>query len=232
MTIEEIQSVSYGMANGYVVKTGGRIVVIDTGVKGKYKLLERILASMGFDCTDIELVILTHTHYDHTGNIAECRKTSGARVAVHEAEADNLRKGRSGMPAGVTGVGKFAIALTRLIGMNGGTFEAVEPDILVTGETFDLHQYGFPGVAVHTPSHSIGSVSIVAEDGSCFPGDILFNLSRKSVMPPVGNNPELFAQHWRRLLELGARRFYPGHGKPFDRERLEAQLADMSEQKG
>jgi glyoxylase-like metal-dependent hydrolase (beta-lactamase superfamily II) len=116
--------------------------------------------------------------------------------------------------------------------MGGASFEPVEPEIEfgASGEadrgtmTYDLHEYGFPGAAIHTPSHSPGSISLLCDDGSCFPGDILFNILPGSVMPPFADNPELLASHWRLLLDRGAQTFYPGHGRPFGRERVEAAL--------
>ncbi|MFO7849054.1 MAG: MBL fold metallo-hydrolase [Spirochaetia bacterium] len=239
MPIEEIRTIASGKVNAYVVRSEGKIILVDTGMKGKYKKAERALASMGSDCTDIDLVILTHTHYDHSGNAAECKKTSGASIVVHAAEAENLRSGISLIPSGATSLGKIAVGLAKALGFGKVKFPSVEPDTVfgasaqeagfADGEipSFDLHSYGFPGIALHTPSHSPGSLSLISDEGSCFPGDILFNIFPGTVMPPVADKPELLAAHWRLLLNRGARRFYPGHGKPFDKDRLEKELESL-----
>ena len=255
MTIEEVRPLAFKKGNGYVVRSDEKVILVDTGIGGKFKTIERTLASMGLDCTDIELVILTHTHYDHVGNVAACTDLSGAPVLVHAAEAQVLRDGYSGFPGGATRFGRFMVGLVKGLGLGGASFEPVEPEIVLGAEEdpagsdvvartapgsenvtapgaegegiFDLHRYGFPGIAVHTPSHSPGSISVLAEDGSCFPGDILFNIFPGSLMPPFADNPELLARHWRELLDRGAARFYPGHGKPFGRARVEATLAKL-----
>jgi hydroxyacylglutathione hydrolase len=223
----EIYNIPFGRSNGYILKTDEKISIIDAGLSGQCRKIERTLASLGLDCTDIDLVLLTHTHYDHTGCAAECRRISGASLLVHEAEAENLRVGRSGLPAGATGLGRFVVGVARRFGFAEADFEAVEPDIVLGAadtDRFDLHKYGFPGIACHTPSHSHGSLSFITDDGDCFPGDILFNIFPGTVTPPFADNPELLTTHWRLLLSMGAQTFYPGHGKPFGREKVKAQL--------
>ena len=49
MSIDEIRPISFGKANGYVLKIDGKIIIADTGIKGKFKVIERTLAEMGFD---------------------------------------------------------------------------------------------------------------------------------------------------------------------------------------
>jgi len=113
--------------------------------------------------------------------------------------------------------------LARVLHMDGSAFPPVRADLLVDDE-MDLHEHGFPGAAIHTPSHSAGSISLLTDDGSCFPGDILFNIFRGTVRPPFADYPGRLQGHWRMLLDRGARIFYPGHGAPFPRERVEAEL--------
>ncbi len=240
----EIRPIPFGQGNGYVLRNEGRVIIVDTGPKGKYKKIKRSLAQMGHDCTEISLVVLTHTHYDHTGNLAACKRMSGAPVAVHAAEAQMLRDGYSTIPSGATPGGRFIVSLVRRLGLGGASFEPVEPEIVLGApgaagvsvaaaseptDSFDLHEHGFPGEAIHTPSHSPGSISLLCDDGSCFPGDILFNIFPGTVMPPFADNPELLASHWRLLLDRGAKTFYPGHGRPFGRDRLESALEKKGE---
>lgn len=225
-----IHQIQFGMANAYLVVSEAtvsekNIVLIDTGLQGKSELVEKALGTVGATFRDIKLIVLTHTHYDHAGTAAECKVLSGAPVAVQEAEAEVLRKGESRFPGGATRLGRFMIGTVQKLRLGAKPFPPVEPDILV-GDELDLHKFGFPGTALHTPSHSPGSMSLVADDGSCFPGDILFNIFPGSVFPPFADNPELLKIHWRLLLERGAQRFYPGHGRPFGTEKIERELRD------
>src|SRR5438067_9660008 len=64
--------------------------LIDTGPCSDEALaaLEQQLASLDLAVEDIELVLLTHHHLDHTGLAATIRERSGARVAALDAAAD------------------------------------------------------------------------------------------------------------------------------------------------
>jgi glyoxylase-like metal-dependent hydrolase (beta-lactamase superfamily II) len=50
---------------------GRRTSLIDTGRFGNYGVLESMLKSIGKDFSDIDRIILTHSHEDHDGNVAE-----------------------------------------------------------------------------------------------------------------------------------------------------------------
>ena len=39
---------------------------------------------------DIKTIVITHHHFDHIGSLDKLKKISGARVAVHSADADYL----------------------------------------------------------------------------------------------------------------------------------------------
>jgi glyoxylase-like metal-dependent hydrolase (beta-lactamase superfamily II) len=92
---------------------------------------------------------------------------------------------------------------------------------------YDLNPFGIEGRVVPTPGHSRGSVSVILESGEAFVGDTGFNVpfvSRKSVFPPWAEDVAVLGESWKKLLLSGARMFYPGHGRPFDREKLRRSL--------
>lgn len=223
---DHIHRIDFHRVNAYLFESGRSITLIDSGLKGSFGRVEAALKKTGRGPEDIDLIILTHTHYDHTGNTAECARRSGARVAVQRSEAEDLAAGYSSFPAGATLTGKIMTGLARILRMDGSAFSPVEADLLVD-EEMDLHEYGFPGVAIHTPSHSVGSMSLLTDGGACFPGDILFNIFPGTVRPPFADYPDRLMEHWRLLLDRGARMFYPGHGAPFSREKIEAELKRM-----
>ncbi|MGC9312365.1 MAG: MBL fold metallo-hydrolase [Sediminispirochaetaceae bacterium] len=220
---ETIHRIDFRRVNAYLVESGSLITMIDSGLKGSFGRVEAALRKIGRRPEDIGLIIQTHTHYDHTGNTAECARRSGARVAVQRSEAEDLAAGYSSFPAGATPLGKIVTGLARILRVDGSAFSPVKADLLVD-EEMDLHEYGFPGTAIHTPSHSAGSMSLLTDGGACFPGDILFNIFPGTVRPPFADYPDRLREHWRRLLDRGARMFYPGHGAPFHREKTEAEL--------
>jgi glyoxylase-like metal-dependent hydrolase (beta-lactamase superfamily II) len=102
-------------------------------------------------------------------------------------------------------------------------FTPLVPDISIDGP-FDLAKYGLEGTALPLPGHSAGSIGVILDTGEAFVGDAAFNIFPRTVVPPLADDPAALLESWRILLSSGARTFYPGHGKPFGREKLEASL--------
>ncbi|MCF7949216.1 MAG: MBL fold metallo-hydrolase [Spirochaetia bacterium] len=225
MSAYEVNRISMGMVNAYLVKTEKQLFLIDTGLAGKQSIarIEAACGRMGRSVGDIDMILLTHTHHDHAGGAAECKSRSAAPILLHKDEAEVLRFGISGFPAGTNSLVRFMVAVAKKRQKGGTPFPPAEADIVIDSD-LDLHNYGFPGVAVPTPSHTAGSLSLLTDWGDCFCGDILFNIFPGTVFPPVADNPEALTSKWSLLLERGAKLFYPGHGGPIERQRVEREL--------
>jgi hydroxyacylglutathione hydrolase len=94
----------------------------------------------------------------------------------------------------------------------------IEADLLLGDEGLDLEPYGVSGRIVHTPGHSPGSVSVLLPSGEAFVGDLAMNGPPMCLRPSFGifaDRPEQVPASWRRLVAMGARVAYPGHGNPF-----------------
>ena len=87
----------------YLVR-GERTALIDTGPKQRLpmmpkegiprpdippvvEVLPQALAAMGMTMADIDLILITHIHFDHNGGNAAIKEASGAEIAIHEVEA-------------------------------------------------------------------------------------------------------------------------------------------------
>jgi glyoxylase-like metal-dependent hydrolase (beta-lactamase superfamily II) len=77
-----------GTVNLWLLR-GEPLTLVDTGPKSDEALwaLERQLRNHGLAVEDIELLLLTHHHLDHTGLAGRIRERSGARVAALDATA-------------------------------------------------------------------------------------------------------------------------------------------------
>lgn len=64
--------------------SGRKNTLIDTGRFGNLPFLESLLKSIGKEITDIDIVIPTHSHEDHDGNVVEILNASGAELWAHE----------------------------------------------------------------------------------------------------------------------------------------------------
>ena len=53
----------------YLIKIGKDNILIDTSSKENGKELLRELSKLGVDLRDVHIILLTHSHQDHTGNL-------------------------------------------------------------------------------------------------------------------------------------------------------------------
>jgi hydroxyacylglutathione hydrolase len=166
--------------NAYIVRlpSSGTAVMVDPGDEGP-RLLEALRA---LEVSELAAILLTHTHFDHIGAVAEVARATGAPVYVPEREVEMLRDPNAYM---------------RLPGF--GPFEGYEADHTVGGgETLELAGMAFEVQFV--PGHSIGHVSYGLPDhGALFSGDVLFQGSVGRVDLPGGDWPTLEASIGRLL---------------------------------
>jgi len=212
----DIISIPLGFCQCYVLKGEG-IVVLDSGVSKKGAVFTRILKEKGIRFEDVNLVILTHGHYDHIGSASEIKSLTGASLAMHKAEAHWLENSLTPLPPGITVWGKIFIRLNSLF-MPFIKIPPSEVDLILDDEGLSLADCGIPGQVVYTPGHSSGSVSVLLDSGEAFVGDLAMNkfpLCVSPSLPIFAEDPSAVISSWKKLIKLGASKVYPAHGKPF-----------------
>jgi hydroxyacylglutathione hydrolase len=178
--------------NAYLLRPAGgeRAVLVDPGEEA-----DRLLAVIGQLQVKLDAILLTHTHFDHIGAVAEVARATGAPVYVPELERDVL--------ANINDYVTFP---------GFGPFEAYEAEETVAGGE-RLQLAGLDIDVLFTPGHSPGHVtySVDGED-ALFSGDVLFQGSVGRVDLPGGSWPTLAASI-ESLLERfpDDTRVHPGH---------------------
>ena len=224
--LPEIVPISGGHAHAYLVKVGTAGVLIDSGIPGSAERLRRGIHSSGVSIGNLRLIVLTHAHYDHAGGAAELQAASGAQVLASRLEVGHLAEGRTPFPRGLNPWARLASSAGRRLMGGRRQFTPLVPEVSIDG-SFDLGEYGLAGKALPLPGHSAGSIGVILDSGEAFVGDAAFNIFPRSVVPPLADDPAALLESWRLLLESGAATFYPGHGKPFGREKLQASLPPL-----
>jgi glyoxylase-like metal-dependent hydrolase (beta-lactamase superfamily II) len=137
-------------------------------------------------------LIVTHTHWDHIGDVAAVADRYAVPVVVHEIERERLERPLGG-PAPIK--------------------PAKVDRTLVDGDEVVVGSHRF--VVLHTPGHSPGQISLYSEaDGLMFGGDTLFPNGYGRVDIPGASEAQTLATI-RRLLALPDNvKVYTGHGLP------------------
>jgi glyoxylase-like metal-dependent hydrolase (beta-lactamase superfamily II) len=192
----------------------------------KIKVFKKELAKTGIKEGDIKLIVLTHSHFDHCGSAFEIRKLTGAKVAIHESERKYLEYGGMLIPKGVNFRGKITQPILFPF-FKRISFTKFSPDILIKDDPYPLTEYGIRGNIVHTPGHTIGSLSIILDTGEGFVGCMAHNgfpFRSSPGLPIYAEDIEEIKKQWRILTDSGVKTIYPGHGKPFPIEVLRKSL--------
>lgn len=200
---EDIERVAgVRVSNAYVVTTGDGLLVVDTGIPGNAGRIVAAVERLGRRPGDVRTIVLTHSHPDHVGSAARLKRLTGARVAIHEADAPVL-DGRE-PPGG----GRIAMRLVyRVLRLR-----PLAPDLLLR----DGDRVGGLEV-IHVPGHTPGSIVLRRDDGVVFSGDALLGDSRGGIRPPdprLAIDPDQAAASAAKIRGLGPTLLLPGHGQP------------------
>jgi glyoxylase-like metal-dependent hydrolase (beta-lactamase superfamily II) len=76
---EDVQLLTQGVTNFYLIEEAGRFTVVDAGTPGDWDFFVRSLTTLG-QLVDLEAVLLTHAHPDHTGFAEKARTETAATV--------------------------------------------------------------------------------------------------------------------------------------------------------
>jgi metallo-beta-lactamase class B len=77
----------------YLIPTTAGHILINTGVNDSTAAIRSNIQTAGFKFEDIRLLLATHGHWDHVAAMAEIKRLTGARMLMHEADADLLESG-------------------------------------------------------------------------------------------------------------------------------------------
>ncbi len=213
--------------NFYVLLSGGKTVLIDSGNPDEYvepylKLFDEIPPP--------EHILLTHNHLDHSGMAGVFQREFGSKVWIHKNDMSLLAKGVSigaSMEVLVNTWKKLGMddelikwAHQRVGEFNRTTLPVPESTIPIECDGM-LDIPGFNIRVVHTPGHTPGSCSFIEEKRNIiFTGDTLLPLGLKTPLPSlqIGERPGVLKTFLSSLVKLHGIKpsaVFPGHGEPF-----------------
>jgi glyoxylase-like metal-dependent hydrolase (beta-lactamase superfamily II) len=200
-----------GRVRAYLYRAGGAFTLIDTGIAGRASLILAEVKRAGASPSDITR-IAAHCHRDHTGNLAELRRLTGARTFAGRDDAPFIR-GEAVAPEPQLTEAEQAIAET----LAGGMPEAPPCDVdteLDDGDQIDLGST--PASVIHLPGHTRGSIAVyVPAARILFTGDAIASLGGgRLIVGQFNIDPALALASLERLAGLEVDVVCLGHGNP------------------
>jgi hydroxyacylglutathione hydrolase len=241
----KITPLKVGLTNSYLLQAGHQNVLIDTGYEDEWERFHNSLQEVNVRLSDISHLVLTHSHDDHCGLLNRVVQANpDMRIVMSSHARELLAKGANDRTHGGAYINRrVKLILSSLRRLNKRfderwsthrfpPYRARAHDILIREDTqLDAIGIGLHGRILETPGHSIDSISVVLEDGSCFVGDAASNMPHI-----VGTHYcviqledlEEYYKSWGKLLAAGARRIFPAHGQPFSATELERNVGKIT----
>jgi glyoxylase-like metal-dependent hydrolase (beta-lactamase superfamily II) len=186
MQVTNVNGVFYD-SNAYLIDAK-RKTLVDAGIDGK-----RVLGQVP---ADLDLIVLTHCHYDHMAAVPEIVAATGAKVAMHEDDIACLKSDR--------------ISAAATFGRKSPAFKV--DVVLHDGDLVDLSDVKLK--VIHTPGHTPGSICLYDEASHIlFTGDTVFE-GGSFGRTDIGGNEEHMINSLEKLTKYDVTALYPGHGNP------------------
>ncbi len=191
MKIENFHPGSWG-SNCYLLSVGSHAAIVDPSADAT-----TLLSALRERRLTLDMILLTHGHFDHTVSVDPLRDMTAAPLLIHEKDAEMLGDAHKNAFYTLFRMERTHRPADRLL-QSG--------DVLTLGkETIRV---------LHTPGHSRGSVCYLCNDEFLITGDTLFDASYGRHDLYGGNLGELTSS-LASLRELPQKlRIYPGHGAP------------------
>ena len=130
----------------YLITTPQGHILINTGVACSMSMIRKHIEKLGFKFSDIKILLTTHVHFDHVGDMAAIKKATGAQMMVNEYDATVAADG-----------GKSDYIFGSIL---GASFQPFTVDrILHDHDTVQLG--GMQIAALHHPGHTKGACSFL-----------------------------------------------------------------------
>ena len=178
----------------YLARFEDKAALIDAGCGNGHDLLRSNISRCIPENVEIEYLLLTHCHFDHTGGADAVRKEYGCQIVAHALDAVYLESGDSKVTAA---------------SWYGSRMRPLPIDIKIKGDLQAIPIGSGTITAHHWPGHSPGSLVYTTEMEGMI---ILFGQDVHGPLDPsLRSDPAAYQTSLRKILSFDADILCEGH---------------------
>jgi len=210
-----------------LVDENGRAAIVDSGFIGSRRKFRDLFDRLRLKPSDVDAILLTHGHLDHSANLAWLKHWTGAPVFAHALEQQHIDgtwpyRGASRVCGAMEAVGRGLVSYR---------------PVLIDQTFSDDEELPFWGGlrVVHLPGHSAGHCGFWSERHRLFfIGDLVAIWTWRATFPPriFNSQQELLKDSLRKAVALNPRLVVPNHYNRFDPQWMARRLAEFARRKG
>jgi glyoxylase-like metal-dependent hydrolase (beta-lactamase superfamily II) len=199
ITDEIFQIGGYGLTNPedaavYLIAFGPHAALVDAGCGPSVATILANIEAAGVRPEQIEALLLTHCHFDHTGGASTLRRLLGCPVIAHDADAGFIERGDDQVSAAT---------------WYGAHLDPCVVDRRLRGASEDILLGDRAITALHIPGHSPGSVAYLT--ASAGQSVVLAQDVHGPLHPSLLSSRRDYQASLQRLLDLHADILCEGH---------------------
>ncbi|OHD67798.1 MAG: hypothetical protein A2W19_13330 [Spirochaetes bacterium RBG_16_49_21] len=220
MENQKIIPIELGIITVFLI-AGKKLALVDTGIGNASVTIVDRINNLGFNISDISLIIITHGHADHYDCASELKNITGAPVLAHKLDAGYIMNGSNPEIKTTRKLRKWAVdnIINPATNMKA---RPVIPDIIID-DNFNLEKFGINGKIIPTPGHTEGSISILLSNSEVIVGDLIMSsivFKSKPSIPLYANDLFQLKESIKKIIELNPSIIHTSHGGPFFPEQI------------
>jgi glyoxylase-like metal-dependent hydrolase (beta-lactamase superfamily II) len=210
--LPNLRMLRFPVGQAYLWRDPDSLTLVDTGLAGAGPDIARAVTGFGLKLTDLDRVVLTHFHEDHTGSAAEIGAWEGVTVTAHRRDAPIIRGHVPGPPPVLTDHERELHAAIVGNGLSPAAPARVDREL----EDGDMLPFGGGAYVLAVPGHTDGSIAIyLPHSGVLFTGDnVATGRDGQVILGPFNLNRSEAIRSFRRVAALDSSTAVFGHGDP------------------
>lgn len=209
--LPNLRMLRFPVGQAYLWRDPDSLTLIDTGLAGSGSDITRAIIGFGLTSTDLDRVVLTHFHEDHTGAAAEVGDWGEVTVMAHRLEAPIIRGQVPGPPPVLTDDERELLAAIVSDGLPPAPPARVDREL----EDGDVLAFGGDAHVLAVPGHTDGSTALYLPHSEVlFTGDNIAAGKNGQVILGRSTSTATKPPSFRRLAALDTTSAVFGHGEP------------------